>query len=124
MDLPVRYELSKGRPVSKNALNHKNSIPIVPYVRCCTVSAYRLSLIIYQKTCLEPLRTMLPAYHAALRFAVTKSKQDLAAAKRILLHLSKYSFKFEHYDVGMNYAVWGLMALNTQSTTACGARAA
>ena len=99
--------------ISKDALNHKNSIPIVPYVRCWTVSAYRLSLIIYQKTCLEPLRMMLPAYHAALRCAVTKSKQDLAAAKGILLHLSDYSFKFEQYDVGMNYAIWGQLALNT-----------
>lgn len=41
---------------------------------------------------------MLPAYHAALRCAVTKSKQDLAAAKGILLHLSDYSFKFEQHD--------------------------
>jgi hypothetical protein len=99
--------------ISKDALNHKNSIPIVPHTRLCTVSVYRLSIIINQKTCLEPLRMMLPAYHAALRCAVTKSKQDLAAAKRILLHLSDYSFKFEHYDVGMNYTAWGELALNT-----------
>lgn len=49
---------------------------------------------------------------AALRYAITNSKDDLAAAKRILLHLSDYSFRFEHYDVGMNYAVWGHLALN------------
>ena len=33
--------------------------------------------------------------------------------KGILLHLSDYSFKFEQYDVGMNYAIWGQLALNT-----------
>ena len=99
--------------ISKDALNHKNSIPIVPYVRCCTTSVYWLSPIIYQKTCIEALRMMLPAHHAALRYTVRKSRQDLAAAKGILLRLSDYNFKFEHYDVGMNYAVWGHLALNT-----------
>lgn len=68
--------------------------------------------IIYQKTCLEPVRIALPGYYAALRYAIRGEKEDLAAARRILLHLADYSFEFEHYDVGMNYSVWGHFLLN------------
>ena len=68
--------------------------------------------IIYEKTCLVPLRMMRPAYYAALRFALTRDEKDAEVAKRILLHLSDYSFEFEHFDVGMNYSVWGQPALN------------
>jgi len=67
--------------------------------------------IIYEKTCLVPLRMIQPAYYAALRYAITKNTKDAEAAKRVLMHLSKYSFEFEHYDVGMNYSVWGRLAL-------------
>jgi hypothetical protein len=68
--------------------------------------------IIYEKTCLVPLRIVQPAYYAALRFAITEDPADSKTAKKILLHLSDYSFEFEHYDVGMNYSVWGYFALN------------
>jgi len=69
--------------------------------------------VIYEKTCLVPLRMAQPANGAALRFAVRGDSKDADAAKRILLHLSDYSFEFEHYDVGMNYSVWGHLILNT-----------
>ena len=69
--------------------------------------------IIYERTCLIPLRMARPAYYAALRFALTKDKKDATAAKTILLHLSDYTFEFEHFDVGMNYSVWGHLLLNT-----------
>lgn len=68
--------------------------------------------IIYEKTCLVPLRIVQPAYYAALRFAITEDTTDAKTAKKILLHLSDYSFEFEHYDVGMNYSIWGYFALN------------
>ena len=68
--------------------------------------------IIYQKTCLEPVRIMLPGYYAALSYAISGDAEDLAAARKVLLHLADYSFEFEHYDVGMNYSVWGHFALN------------
>lgn len=68
--------------------------------------------IIYQKTCLEPLGMARPAYYAAMRYLLGERSEDLDAAKRILLHLSDYSFEFEHYDVGMNYALWGHLVLN------------
>ncbi len=68
--------------------------------------------IIYERTCLVPLRMVRPAYYAALRFALAKDEKDAEVAKKILLHISDYSFEFEHFDVGMNYAVWGQLALN------------
>lgn len=68
--------------------------------------------VIYQKTCLDPLRIVLPAYYAALNYEIAGTDEDLDAARKILLHLADYSFEFEHYDVGMNYAVWGHYALN------------
>ena len=40
------------------------------------------------------------------------SAQGLAEkARRVLLGLADYSFEFEHYDVGMNYTLWVLAAL-------------
>ena len=68
--------------------------------------------IIYEKTCLIPLRMAGPAYYAALRFAINKDEKDAETTKKILLHLSDYTFEFEHFDVGMNYSVWGHLALN------------
>jgi hypothetical protein len=68
--------------------------------------------IIYERTCLVPLRMVRPAYYAALRFALAKDEKDAEVTKKILLHISDYSFEFEHFDVGMNYAVWGQLALN------------
>jgi hypothetical protein len=68
--------------------------------------------VIYQKTCLDPVRIMLGGYYAGLNYTIAGSEEDLAAARKILLHLADYSFEFDHYDVGMNYAVWGHYALN------------
>jgi hypothetical protein len=67
--------------------------------------------VIFEKTCLVPLRIVRPAYYAALRYAISEDRTDAETAKRALLHLSEYSFEFEHYDVGMNYSVWGHFAL-------------
>jgi len=67
--------------------------------------------IIYEKTCRQPVRLILPAYYAALRFAIHQNPRDADIAKKILLHLSSYTFEYEHYDVGMNYAVWGHFTL-------------
>jgi len=67
--------------------------------------------VIYEKTCLQPIRIILPAYYAALRYTIYQKSRDADTAKKILLHLSSYTFEYEHYDVGMNYAVWGHFAL-------------
>ncbi len=46
------------------------------------------------------------------RASLLSSSTPLSAkAKRILLSLSDYSFEFDHYDVGMNYTIWALAAL-------------
>jgi hypothetical protein len=34
-----------------------------------------------------------------------------AKGKQVLLRLSDYTFEFEHFDVGMNYTMWGVQAL-------------
>ena len=47
------------------------------------------------------------------RAAVLVGDESLAQqAKSILLNLADYSFEFEHYDVGMNYTLWCLEALD------------
>ncbi len=67
--------------------------------------------IIYEKTCLVPVRMAMPAYYAAQRYALGGDRADFEAARRILMHLAAYTFEFEHYDVGMNYAIWGCRVL-------------
>ncbi len=48
------------------------------------------------------------------RASVVSGSAELASkAKRVLLLLSDYTFEFEHYDVGMNYTIWTLAALDT-----------
>ncbi|MHB9031742.1 MAG: heparinase II/III domain-containing protein [Anaerolineae bacterium] len=52
------------------------------------------------------------AMGAALDYAVTGSSASLAAALRVLRHFAdKFKFEIEHYDVGMDYAGWGLQLL-------------
>lgn len=52
------------------------------------------------------------ALGAALHFAVTRASASLEGARRILLHFANhYRFDIEHYDVGMDYAGWGLQLL-------------
>lgn len=58
-----------------------------------------------------------PAMRAAQRLAQVSRLADdgerfARRAGEILLHYTAYSFEFEHYDVGMNYAIWGVPALD------------
>ena len=47
------------------------------------------------------------------RASLVKPSAPLAAKGReVLLRLSDYTFEFEHYDVGMNYTIWALAALD------------
>lgn len=49
---------------------------------------------------------------ACARASLLGGGSEMAAkAKRLLLALAEYSFEFEHYDVGMNYTVWAVQAL-------------
>jgi hypothetical protein len=58
-----------------------------------------------------------PAILAARRLAQFAQLADdgeryAKRAREILLHYTDYTFEFEHYDVGMNYAIWGVPALD------------
>jgi hypothetical protein len=57
-----------------------------------------------------------PAINAARRLALFSLLSDDERvgrrAREILLHYTQYTFEFEHYDVGMNYATWGVPALD------------
>lgn len=46
---------------------------------------------------------------ASLLFAEPELK---AKGKRVLVDLSQYTFEFDHYDVGMNYTLWCIEALD------------
>jgi hypothetical protein len=51
--------------------------------------------------------------HACARASLLEPSAELPAkAKRLLLALSSYTFEFEHYDVGMNYTIWAIAALD------------
>ena len=43
---------------------------------------------------------------------LSPAPETVAKAKRILLTLANYTFEFEHYDVGLNYAIWAMAALD------------
>jgi hypothetical protein len=68
--------------------------------------------IIFEKTWLEPGRMALPMGRMAQAFALSGEERFADRAREILLHLSEFTFEFEHYDVGMNYSVWGHRALS------------
>ncbi|NLV74947.1 MAG: alginate lyase family protein [Chloroflexi bacterium] len=52
------------------------------------------------------------ALGAALDFALTGRSESLAAVRRVLTHYADtFQFDVQHYDVGMNYSVWGLPLL-------------
>ncbi len=66
---------------------------------------------VYLHTCLEPLRVAV-SLDALVRDAVLNDDAPAwAAAKEVLLHLATFSFEPEHFDVGMNYSVWGVHVL-------------
>lgn len=69
--------------------------------------------IIFEKTWLEPARMASPMSRLAHAYTFSGEKRFAERAREILLHLSDYTFEFEHYDVGMNYSVWGCRALET-----------
>lgn len=71
---------------------------------------------IYQEIAHHTLFVPLPAMTAARRLALvsllTGEERYARRARAILLHYTDYTFEFEHYDVGMNYVIWGVPALD------------
>jgi hypothetical protein len=47
-----------------------------------------------------------------------------AKGRETLLRLADYTFEFEHYDVGLNYATWGMTCLETYDLLYAGFKAA
>jgi hypothetical protein len=72
--------------------------------------------IIFEKTWLQPNRMITPAHRLARAYLLTGEDKYADRAREILLHLSDYTFEFEHFDVGMNYSVWGYRALEVYDT--------
>ena len=66
---------------------------------------------IFEHTWLEPGRFATPLEALAHYGVITADRRSLEKARQILVHLAGFSFEPEHYDVGMNYSVWGVRAL-------------
>ncbi len=66
---------------------------------------------IFHHTWIVPMKWADLARACAQANLLAPSTLLVEKAKRILLSLSDYSFEFDHYDVGMNYTVWTLAAL-------------
>jgi len=67
---------------------------------------------VFHHTWMVPLKWADLARNCA-RASLLGFSPDLAVKGReVLLGLSDYSFEFEHYDVGMNYTVWSVAALD------------
>ncbi len=66
---------------------------------------------VFHHTLSVPLKWADLARACAQVNLLTPSAPLLAKAKCTLLSLSDYTFEFEHFDVGMNYTIWVLGAL-------------
>jgi len=66
---------------------------------------------VYRRTAWEPQRVWKSALALARAWALTRRAEYAEAVVRLLRSWSSYPFGVEHYDMGLNYAVWGLMAL-------------
>jgi hypothetical protein len=67
---------------------------------------------VFHHTWIVPLKWADLARNCARANLVAPSAPLAAKAKRVLLQLSDYTYEFEHYDVGMNYTIWTLAALD------------
>ena len=67
---------------------------------------------IFHHTFIVPLKWASLAQDCARANLVAPFPPLAAKAKRTLLSLSDYTFEFDHYDVGMNYTIWAMAALD------------
>ncbi len=67
---------------------------------------------IWHHTGVVPLLWTSMARDKARASALVGDESLALQAKSILLNLADYSFEYEHYDVGMNYTLWCLGALD------------
>lgn len=66
---------------------------------------------VYVHTCTEPVGYAHSAALLATAWQLTGQERYADQAVARLMNLAPYSFRAEHYDVGMNYAGWGIHAL-------------
>ena len=67
---------------------------------------------VFHHTWIVPMKWADLARNCARASLVSPSPSLAPKGRSILLRLSDYTFEFEHFDVGMNYTVWGLAALD------------
>ena len=73
---------------------------------------------IYHHTLVVPMKWAELARACARASLLSPASETVAKAKRILLALANYTFEFEHYDVGLNYA-WVIRAGGCMSRPPC-----
>ncbi len=66
---------------------------------------------VFQNTWIIPGASATPAEALATAYLLTGEAGYARKAIALLMNLAPYSFQAEHYDVGMNYSVWGVSAL-------------
>jgi hypothetical protein len=66
---------------------------------------------VYHHTCAVPVPGMIAALRLARGWLATGHEPWAARAAELLSAYLDYPFEAEHYDVGLNYAIWGIPAL-------------
>lgn len=66
---------------------------------------------VYENTALKPGTYAHPAATLATAWMLTGRQEYADKAIALLKNLAPYSFAPEHFDVGMNYSIWGLSML-------------
>lgn len=67
---------------------------------------------IAEHTMFVPWKPIAAAHRISTLYLLTGEERLAEHLLKVLRHYSTYTFAFEHYDVGMNFAGWGTMALD------------
>ncbi len=65
-----------------------------------------------EHTAFVPSRPMAAAHRISTLYLLTGDERLAQHLLKVLRHFSTYTFEFDHYDVGMNYAGWGTLSLD------------
>jgi hypothetical protein len=79
---------------------------------------------VFHHTWIVPMKWADLARNCARASLVSSAKPLAAKGREILLRLSDYTFEFEHFDVGMNYTIWAIAALDAYDILYAGFTAA
>jgi len=67
---------------------------------------------IAEHTMFVPGKPISAAHRISTLYLLTGEERLVQHLLKVLRHYSSYTFEFDHYDVGMNYAGWGTLALD------------